>query len=100
MLSTLLCYLRTYTVSLHSTANDEDKNAANFEDKLKGEFCYIQTRSGRIVSIHYSPTDSEEVINIKRGIAGAFQANFHSQDLVEEVDPGSTHISHYRYVCT
>ena len=90
--------LYTYIVTLHSTANDENKNATNFEDQLKGEFCYIQTRNGRIVSIYYSPTDSEEVINIKRGIAGAFQANFYSQEMVEEVDPGSTHISHYRYV--
>ena len=52
------------------------------------------------MSIHYSPTDSEEGINIKRGIAGAFQANFDNQERVEEIDPGSAHISHYRYAAT
>ena len=67
-------------------------------DKLKGEFCYVQTRNGRIVSIHYSPTDDEEAINVKRGIAGAFQANFDKQEEVEELDPSSSHFSHYRYV--
>ena len=50
------------------------------------------------MSIYYSPTEDEEGINIKRGIAGAFQANFERQEEVEELDPGSTHISHYRYV--
>ena len=67
-------------------------------DRLKGEFCYVQTRNGKIVSIHYSPTEDEEAVNIKRGIAGAFQANFDHREKAKESDPGSTHISHYRYV--
>ena len=67
-------------------------------NKLKGEFCYVQTQNGRIVSIHYSPTDDEEGINVKRGIAGAFQANFDKQEEVEELDPSSSHVSHYRYI--
>ena len=67
-------------------------------DKLKGEFCYVQTRNGKIVSIHYSLTEDDEAINIKRGIAGAFQANFDKQKEVEELDPSSSHVSHYRYV--
>ena len=69
-------------------------------DKLKGEFCYIQTKNGRIVSIHYTPTEDEEGTNVKRGIAGAFQANFDYKKEVKELDPGSSHISHYRYVDT
>ena len=58
----------------------------------------MQTQSGSIVSIHYSPTEDEEAINVKKGIAGAFQANFDNQEKVEEVDPSSSHVSHYRYV--
>jgi len=65
-------------------------------DKLKGEFCYVQTRNGKIVSIHYIPNEDEEGINVKIGITGAFQANFDNQEAVEEIDPGSSHISHYR----
>ena len=67
-------------------------------DKLKGEFCYVQMQTGRIVSIHYSPNENKEAVNIKRGIAGAFQANFDNQAEVEELDPSSSHISHYRYL--
>ena len=65
-------------------------------DKLKGEFCYVQTQNGKIVSIHYSSTKNEEGINVKKGITGVFQANFENQEEVEELDPGSSHISHYR----
>ena len=65
-------------------------------DKLKGEFCYVQTQNGKIVSIHHSPTKNEEGINVKKGITGVFQANFENQEEVEELDPGSSHISHYR----
>lgn len=81
-----------------STSNDQDITAAILKGKLKGEFCYVQAESGKIVSIHYSPTADEEGINIKRAITSAFQANFDKQQEVEESDPGSTHISHYRYI--
>ena len=84
---------------IHYTANGHDEMSAILKNKLKGEFCYVQTNDGRIVSIHHSPTESEGAINVKRGIAGAFQANFDNQEEVEESDPGSTHVSHYRYVC-
>ena len=70
--------------------------AAILRDKLKEEFCYVQTSIGKIVSLHYSPTESEDAINVKKGITGAFQANFDKQEEVEESDPGSIHVSHYR----
>ena len=70
--------------------------AAVLRDKLKGEFCYVQTSDGKIASIHYSPTESEDSINVKKGITSAFQANFDKQEEVKESDPGSVHISHYR----
>lgn len=58
----------------------------------------MQTESGKIVSIHYTPTADQEGINIKRAITSAFQANFDKEKEVEESDPCSTHISHYRYI--
>ena len=68
-------------------------------DELDGEFCYVQTSDGKIVSIHYALTDNYQGINIKRSIASTFQANFdsHKKD-IEETDAGSIHTSHYRYV--
>ena len=87
-----------FSANIHYTTNGEDEMATALKEKLKGKFCYVQTRDGRIVSIHYSPTESEDGVNVKRGIAGAFQANFDKNEEVEESDPGSTHISHYRYI--
>ena len=83
----------------YTTTNNgqsQERMAEFIEDRLKGEFCYLQTSDGKIVSIHYSPTDNDEGINIKRGIASAFQANFAGKTETEESDPGSLHVSHYR----
>ena len=51
------------------------------------------------MAIHHEMTDNFEAVNIKRSIASVFQANYNTtkQD-VEEVDAGSVHTSHYRYV--
>ena len=69
------------------------------DELLQGEFCYVQTSDGKIVSVHYGTTANEEAINIKKGIASTFQANFDSDKSdVEEADPGSVHTSHYRYI--
>ena len=87
-----------FSANIHYTTNGHDKMATVLKDKLKGKFCYVQTKDGKIVSVHYSPTESEDGINVKRGIAGAFQANFDKKEEVEELDPGSTHISHYRCI--
>ena len=92
-----LCAYQHNMLICNNINHTTDGLGAYLMEKLKGEFCYIQTTTGRIVSIHYSPTNDEESINVKRGIAGAFQANFDNQTEVEESDPGSTHISHYRY---
>jgi len=92
-----LVYLLYSTIVSHKI-NDQDRMGTVLKEKLKGKFCYVQIRNGKIVSVHYSPTESEEIINIKRGITGAFQANFDYQETVEESDPGSTHVSHYKYV--
>ena len=69
-------------------------------DELDGEFCYVQTSDGKIVSIHHALTDNYQGINIKRSIASTFQANFDSnKEDVEETDASSIHTSHYRCEC-
>ena len=53
------------------------------------------------MSIYHGLTDNYNGIDIKRGTASAFQANFDSDHPdVEETDPGSVHMSHYRYYNT
>ena len=69
-------------------------------DELDGDFCYIQTSDGKIVSIHHALTDNYKGINIKRSIASTFQANFDSnKENVKETDASSIHTSHYRCGC-
>ena len=52
------------------------------------------------MSVHFSPTENEHGLNIKKGIAAIFQANFDGAEEVKESDPGSSHISHYKLVNT
>ena len=67
-------------------------------DELQGEFCYVQTSDGKIVSVHYGTTANEDAVNIKRSIATTFQANFDGdKNDVEEADASSVHTSHYTY---
>lgn len=82
----------------YATSNGETNETISefITDILAGEFCYLQTHDGKIVSTHYSPTDDNEGLNIKRGIAGTFQANFDYKVETEESDSGSMHISHYK----
>lgn len=75
----------------------QNESAGFLADEINGEFCYVQTSNGKIVSTHYEMTDNYEGINIKRSIASTFQANFNgSKEDVEETDTGSLHTSHYK----
>lgn len=56
----------------------------------------MQTHNGKIVSVHFGPTENYQALNVKKGIAAVFQANFDDAEETEESDPGSTHISHYK----
>ena len=92
----MLHFCNTSSDTVNYTSDDQQQLLA---DALKGEFCYIQRSDGKIVSVHYGSTDNNDVINIKRSIAGTFQAKFDKNTGdVEEVDAGSIHTSHYVYV--
>ena len=65
-------------------------------ERLSGWFCFVQTNTGQVVSVFHSHTEEVEVVNIKKGIAAAFQANFRGTSEETEIDPQSKHISHYR----
>ena len=87
-------YSDTSNYTTNGQANDTI--IAFLEDQLKGEFCYIQARDGKIVSVHFSPLENQESLNIKKAIAAVFQANFDNTKETVESDPGSSHISHYQ----
>ena len=86
------------SIHMHVCSNAVN-HTSEMADALQGEFCYVQTSDGKIVSVHYGTTENDEAINIKRSIASTFQANFdRDKSDVEEADPGSVHTSHYRCV--
>ena len=78
---------------MNYTSDDQQQFMA---DALQGEFCYVQTSDGKIVSVHYGTTENDDGINLKRSIASSFQANFEGHNLdIEEADASSLHTSHY-----
>ena len=47
------------------------------------------------MAVYHSPSDNDQAVMFKKGIAAAFQANFRGTNEEEETDPGSSHTSHY-----
>lgn len=58
-------------------------------------FCFVQNSHGKVVAVYHSPSDNDQAVMFKKGIAAAFQANFRGTNEEEETDPGSSHTSHY-----
>ena len=48
------------------------------------------------MSVFYPSDESSDVVNFKKTIASAFQANFDGTEAEEETDSQTHHISHYR----
>uniref|UniRef100_A0A1X7TWI0 Vitellogenin domain-containing protein n=2 Tax=Amphimedon queenslandica TaxID=400682 RepID=A0A1X7TWI0_AMPQE len=64
-------------------------------DKL---FCFAQSMSsGKILGVFHDRRDSRWVVNFKKSIASAFQANYEGTAVTNETDSQSNHKSHYRY---
>lgn len=65
---------------------------------LSGPFCFVQASDGKIVSVHYKPGERAQIVNFKKGIAAAFQANFKNTHIEVEEDTQSRHYSRYRLI--
>ena len=77
----------------------EEQQAQNdYNVLLQGWFHFVQTEDGSIPIIRHSREEDGEVINTKKAIVSAFQANFMGTEQKEEADPQSLHRSHYTYV--
>ena len=79
-------------------ARSESKKQQGEQDYtvlLQGWFHFIQTEDGSIVDVRYSREEDSEVINTKKAIVSAFQANFKGTKVKEEADPQSLHKAHY-----
>ena len=62
---------------------------------MSGKFCFIRNDAGTIVSVIHPPDEKIDVINFKKTITSAFQANFAKTDTMMESDSQSNHTSHY-----
>lgn len=85
-----------YTITLCTCSSREASAAANV--LMSEAFCFVQTEDGKVVSVQHNPTEKTQIVNYKKGIAAAFQANFKKTEVEIEEDTQSTHHSRYRLV--
>ena len=66
------------------------------KQQMSGWFCFVQTNDGKIVSVIHPQNEEVGIVNFKKGVASAFQANFKGTAEEIEIDTQSMHQSHYR----
>ena len=74
-----------------------DEGEKNYAAKMQGWFEFVQTEDGSIPVTRYSREEDPEVMNIKKAVVSAFQANFEGTKVKEEADPQSHHKAEYTY---
>lgn len=78
------------TGNILARSNDQDKSI-----DFSGWFHFIQTANGEIPVTLYSREQDASIVNIKKAIVSAFQANCFGETERDESDPQSQHISKY-----
>ena len=71
---------------------------SHYNEMMMGWFKFVQTEDGSIPAIYYSREEDREIVNTKKAIVSAFQANFLGTKVKEEADLQSMHKAIYRYV--
>ena len=100
-------YNTSYAKPSHGLSPSYRKKHYDTGNTFDGKFCFVQTRRGKVVEVYYGRRDNRTGVNLKRGIAAAFQASFSTkvesesekeeeEEEVEEEDLYSKHIAHYR----
>ena len=59
-------------------------------------FCFMRNSNGKILGVFHPAGEGINVVNFKKSIAAAFQANFAGTEDEDETDSQSHHTSHYR----
>ena len=77
---------------------EEEQAEEDYNVLMHGWFHFIQTEDGSIPSIRHSQEEDREIVNTKKAVVSAFQANFLGTKEKEEVDPQSQHMAHYTLV--
>ena len=76
-------------------STDADNHEAEHTRRMKGWFKFVQTEDGSVPAVYHAREEEQEVLNIKKAIAKAFQANFKGTATKVESDPQSLHVSEY-----
>ena len=64
--------------------------------KMDKWFCFAQSSmSGRVLEVFHAKEEKDWIVNFKKSIASAFQANYEGKTIVNETDSQSIHTSHY-----
>lgn len=58
-------------------------------------FCFIRDKDGEVLNVLHPHDENIGVVNLKKTIASAFQANFKKTGTKIESDSQSKHKSHY-----
>jgi hypothetical protein len=69
----------------------------NFDDMMSGWFKFVQTEDGSVPAVFHNNGDDSGIINFKKAISAAFQANFKGTSRKVEADPQSLHVAEYMY---
>ena len=86
---------------LEKFKEEKGNPVGNNDDLLKywsGWFKFVQTEDGSVPAVFHSREENAEILNIKKAIAAAFQANFEGTQAKMEADPQSVHLAEYRFV--
>ena len=59
-------------------------------------FCFVRNSNGKVVGVFHPVDEDSAMVNFKKSIAAAFQANFAGTEDEDETDSESHHTSHYR----
>ena len=74
---------------------EEQQAEHDYGQLMKDWFHFIQTEDGSVPSVRHSREQDKEIVNIKKAVVSAFQANFLRTKVKEESDPQSQHTSRY-----
>ena len=88
-----------YYLCIYDVIADNDETTETvvktFDDLVSGWFKFLQTEDGSVPVIYHAREESSDILNLKKSITAAFQANFKGTSTKMEADPQSRHVAVY-----
>ena len=80
-----------------SEADNDPRRNPDLTKMFSGNFSFVRTDDGSIPATYFSREDNTDLVNSKKAIVAAFQANFKGTKVKQEADTQSLHKAEYRY---